>query len=47
MTRKGFVAIDQLRGLLSVPPGTDEAAQERMGYVSAMREANSAVYGPW
>jgi dihydroorotate dehydrogenase (fumarate) len=47
MARKGFASVDHLRGLLSVPPGTDEAAHERVGYVSAMREANSSVYGPW
>jgi dihydroorotate dehydrogenase (fumarate) len=47
MARKGFAAVDDLRGLLSVPQGTDEAAHERAGYVSAMREANSGAYGPW
>ena len=34
-------------GLLAVPPGTDEAAHERAGYVSALRKANSGAYGPW
>ncbi len=47
MARKGFAAIDQFRGLLSVPPGTDLVAHERLGYVSAMREANNSVYGSW
>jgi dihydroorotate dehydrogenase (fumarate) len=47
MTRKGFAAVDQLRGLLSVPPSTDEAAHERRGYVGAMRAANNGLYGPW
>ena len=47
MARKGFAAVDDLRGLLSVPQGTDEAAHERADYVSAMREANSGAYGPW
>jgi dihydroorotate dehydrogenase (fumarate) len=47
MGRKGFSAVEELRGLLSVPPGTDESAQERVGYVSAMQDANSNVYGPW
>ena len=47
MARKGFAAIDQFRGLLSVPPGTDLVAHERVGYVSAMREANNSVYGSW
>jgi dihydroorotate dehydrogenase (fumarate) len=47
MARKGFTAVDQLRGLLSVPAGSDQAAHERMGYVRAMREANIGLYGPW
>jgi dihydroorotate dehydrogenase (fumarate) len=47
MARKGFAAVDDLRGLLSVPQGTDEAAHERAGYVTAMREANSGAYGRW
>jgi dihydroorotate dehydrogenase (fumarate) len=47
MARKGFAAVDQLRGMLSVPLGTDEAAHERAGYVGAMREANISAYGPW
>jgi len=46
MTRKGFAAVDNVRGTLSVAPGGDEAALERAGYVGAMREANSGVYGP-
>ena len=33
MARKGFAAVDELRGMLAVPPGTDEAAYERAGYV--------------
>ncbi len=47
MARKGFAAVDELRGLLAVPPGTDEAVYERAGYVGAMRQANSGIYGPW
>ena len=47
MARKGFAAVDELRGLLAVAPGTDEAAHERAGYVSVMRRANSSAYGPW
>ena len=47
MARKGFAAVDQVRGLLSAPPGTHEVAPERVGYVSAMQEANSSTYGPW
>ena len=46
MTRKGFATLDQYRGLLSVPTGTDEEAHERLGYVSAMRAANRGRYGP-
>lgn len=47
MARKGYTRIDEVRGLLAVPLGTDEAAHERGDYVSAMRRANSAEYGPW
>jgi dihydroorotate dehydrogenase (fumarate) len=47
MARKGFAAVDELRGMLAVPPGTDEAVYEREGYVGALREANSGTYGPW
>ena len=47
MRRKGFATVAELRGMLSVPPGTDQTAQERGGYVSTMREANSRAYGPW
>ena len=47
MTRKGFAAVDDLRGMLAVPPGTDEAVYERAGYVDALRKANSGIYGPW
>jgi dihydroorotate dehydrogenase (fumarate) len=46
MARKGFAAVADVRGLLSVPVGTDETAYERTSYVSAMRAANSG-YGPW
>jgi dihydroorotate dehydrogenase (fumarate) len=46
MTRKGFAAVDDVRGMLSVPLGADEVAYERAGYVGALRTANSA-YGPW
>ena len=44
MARKGFEAVDELRGMLSVPPGTDEAAYERAGYVTALRAANVRAY---
>ncbi len=47
MARQGFTSVDELRGLLSVTPATDEAAHERAGYVSAMQAANNNLYGPW
>ncbi len=46
MVRKGFATVNEVRGILSVPPGEDEAAYERAAYVSALRAANSS-YGPW
>jgi dihydroorotate dehydrogenase (fumarate) len=45
MSRKGFASVAQLRGLLAVPAGTDEAAYERAGYVTAMLAANRGT-GP-
>jgi len=45
MARKGFAAVDELRGLLAVPPEADEADYERAGYVGALRQANSGIYG--
>ncbi len=45
--RKGYATLDEVRGLLAVPPGTDGAQHERGGYVHALREANSGAYGPW
>ena len=47
MMRKGFTRVGDVRGLLAVPPGADEAVYERAGYVGALREANSDTYGPW
>ncbi len=47
MASKGFAALDELRGMLAVPPGTDETDYERAGNVGAMRQANSGLYGPW
>ena len=44
MGRKGFTSVDQLRGILGVPPTTDAAAHERSGYVAAIRQA-SARFG--
>ena len=46
MARKGFTAVDKLRGLLAVPPGADGAVYERAGYVGAMRQANRGLYVP-
>jgi dihydroorotate dehydrogenase (fumarate) len=42
MARKGYACVDDLRGVLAVPAGTDQAAYERAGYVRAMRDANGA-----
>ena len=47
MERKGYAAVDDVRGLLAVPIGADEVARERGDYVSALRRANSTDYGPW
>jgi dihydroorotate dehydrogenase (fumarate) len=46
MTRKGFGSVAEFRGMLSVPAGTDQAAYERAGYVTALEAANTH-YGPW
>jgi dihydroorotate dehydrogenase (fumarate) len=47
MSRKGFQAVGELRGMLAVPADADEAAYERASYVSAMRAANVGMYQPW
>jgi dihydroorotate dehydrogenase (fumarate) len=47
MARKGFQAVAELRGMLAVPPETDEAGFERAGYVSALRAATARAFGPW
>jgi dihydroorotate dehydrogenase (fumarate) len=47
MARKGFNQIDEVRGMLAVPTGTDGAVIERAGYVQALRAANAGDYGPW
>jgi hypothetical protein len=44
MARRGFATVDQFRGMLAVPPGTDETAYERAGYVGALRAANSSAF---
>jgi dihydroorotate dehydrogenase (fumarate) len=46
MARKGYTLVDDVRGILAVPDGTDQAAYERAGYVRAMRDANG-VRHPW
>jgi dihydroorotate dehydrogenase (fumarate) len=47
MRRKQYASVGDFRGLLAVPADTDEAAYERAGYVSALREANETSFGPW
>jgi len=42
MTRKGFRALDDLRGKLAGPPDHEEAARERAGYVGALHAADWA-----
>jgi dihydroorotate dehydrogenase (fumarate) len=47
MARHGFQAVDEVRGMLSVPPDSNEDEYERASYVSAMRAANATAYRPW
>jgi dihydroorotate dehydrogenase (fumarate) len=47
MRRKGFDSVDKVRGLLASPAGADHSAEERSSYVSAMRRANTGLYGSW
>ncbi len=47
MARMGFNAVDEVRGMLSVPRDADEAEYERALYVSALRAANANAYGSW
>jgi dihydroorotate dehydrogenase (fumarate) len=47
MNRKGFQAVDEVRGLLAAPDTEGWAAQERADYVSAVRKANSGAYGTY
>ncbi|MFT3876080.1 MAG: dihydroorotate dehydrogenase-like protein [Propioniciclava sp.] len=44
MTRKGFVSLEQVRGMLAVPAMTDGEAAGRGGYVTAIQAAK-ARYG--
>jgi len=46
MARRGFASVTDVRGLLSVPAGTDEAAWERAAYIGALQAANRGR-GPW
>ena len=46
MARKGFGSVAEFRGMLAVPAGTDQAARERAGYVTALQAANTYT-GPW
>ena len=46
MRRKGFVSVDDFRGMLAVPGDADRDALERAGYVRAMRAANMGAYVP-
>src|SRR5580693_10082627 len=46
MARKGYPSVAGVRGMLALPAGTDRAAYERAGYVSAMQTANNSR-GPW
>ena len=46
MARQGFGSVAEVRGMLAVPDGTDQAAYERAGYVTALDAANKG-YGPW
>jgi dihydroorotate dehydrogenase (fumarate) len=45
MNRKGFTAMSDLRGILSVPEGTDQAAYGRTGYLAAVQGA-TRTYQP-
>src|SRR5450755_1920782 len=47
MARKGFATVDELRGMLSVPPDADAAAYQRAGYVTGLRAANVRTYRAW
>jgi len=47
MAAKGFVGLDQVRGLLAADPDTAEHAGLRAEYVAAMRAANVNAAGPW
>ena len=46
MARKGFQSVDELPGMLPVPPGTDAAEYERAAYVTGLRAANVRACTP-
>ena len=46
MDRKGFSAVDELRGMLAVPVSENASSYERAGYVSALRAGNTGSFGP-
>jgi len=46
MARQRFATLHELRGLLAVPVGIDEAVYERAGYATALRNANRGAYEP-
>ena len=39
MVRKGFTSLEQVRGMMALPPVTDADAIERGGYVAAIQAA--------
>jgi dihydroorotate dehydrogenase (fumarate) len=45
MSRKGFAAVEDFRGLLAVPTEADASDYERTGYVSALRAAQASDFG--
>ena len=47
MVRKGYDSVGELRGRLALPAGVDASYQERYGYVTSIRSANSSAYGIW
>jgi dihydroorotate dehydrogenase (fumarate) len=46
MERKEFGSLHDVRGMLAAPPGSDQASNQRGGYVAALRAANAGTYAP-
>ena len=46
MRRKGFGSLEDVRGRLAVPVGTDQGAYERAGYVAALAKARRTYGDP-